>query len=174
MIVAACLLRPPRPSKRPEIEPRVDIGLLLVMGDVTVGTIVTFLPSIALAVFAPNGRFAPGGLMAFQISARFVDLRPVFRELAPDAGLACRVGIGESRRPRSGRTTSPILLRSCGWEGEGSAEDAPFHRASSLRIVHLGGIHARPPARFAQSAGLPRQLVLVPRLTQSRAPSHRA
>ncbi|MEK7466544.1 MAG: fused MFS/spermidine synthase [Planctomycetota bacterium] len=36
-------------------------------------------------------KLAPGGLMAFHISARFIDLRPVLRELARDAGLACRV-----------------------------------------------------------------------------------
>ena len=36
-------------------------------------------------------KLAPGGLMAFHISARFVDLRPVLRELSRDAGLASRV-----------------------------------------------------------------------------------
>jgi len=43
----------------------------------------------AVALYA--NRLAPGGIMAFNISNRHLDLRPVVAAIARDQGLACRI-----------------------------------------------------------------------------------
>jgi spermidine synthase len=63
-------------------------------------------------------KLEPGGLMAFHISNRFVDLEPVLAELARDAGLVARIEYDEAD-PGEGKQASIWVVMSRREEGLG-------------------------------------------------------
>jgi hypothetical protein len=76
-------------------------------------------------------KLAPGGLIVFQISNRYVDLEPVLGDLAADAGLACLAQIEVDIRPeewREGKTPSGFLIMARRRQDFGVlADDARWH-----------------------------------------------
>jgi hypothetical protein len=55
-------------------------------------------------------KLAPGGLLAFHISNRYIDLRPVLAGLARDASLACRVRVDPTADDTTGKSASTWVV----------------------------------------------------------------